>query len=814
MLNSSQSQMPQGQVFNPVQYQMMPPTEGNDSLSPGFGMMSQFQSGGFDSNTFGIPSNPDADNHLRSLYGPNTYQQTYENLAAKKWMQKQESQRRGQELLASQFQPSSVNFNPFQAGNPEVGRASQIQSSSAFTSPSNGIPPKSMPSKLTPLLSQRVKDNSRPSPDVAPHATHHDYKNAGVYKSPYSSNIAMYRRAAFEGPGGALSRNVKASFDTSVVDLNLSRNVNTSFDTSVVDLNCPDDSVTWKVMKDIKMINAARKRESDTFEDSRNDNDDDVAMVQATSDEDKPTPTQRRSDEHTSTAGPAFSISNIATTLPGNQPVEATTNDAADPVSNLDDTADTKADSDTDIDDATTVRDPSPNLLLRRDGPPSPPGRFPVRTNREIRRASRYVLWTQRESAAVAHVMDWARTVFEGASLDDALWEMLSQRLATHYNVLRPATVIRERWEKFLRDNYQHDIKFTPYPESLRNLKRRFEVLKQENEEYEDDITSYNGISAAPAVVGDKRKRDLSFSTSLSTSFDDDTDTDTDNDNSGPSTPSPFHVFPANPNAPAPTSPQTFPRPASKLRRVTNAGEDASGTPFPIRQKQNKPKRKKAPSKHVVALARAQFSLPHAFSAARDAVAHLRTASAHSVRGSFDSPGTFSLGDSYSSAAGGSSDPKDVMRLRVVGQKVLDTFAARTGVALPSVSAEILRRAVGEFAGVMKKERQGVDDGTSVSFDVEEMDVDSEAEAEAEADTDEMSEEAKALKEQLEAQCVGVGVSFVCKEQDDDYDDEEEDGGEAGEKPGAEADGAAAEEVVDPAGGEPDEEGDGTSALV
>lgn len=763
--------MPQGQVFNLVQYQVMPPTEGNDSLSPGFSMMSQFQSGGFDSNTFGIPSNPDADNHLRSLYGPNTYQQTYENLAAKKWMQKQESQRRGQELLASQFQPSSVNFNPFQAGNPEVGRASQIQSSGAFTSPSYGIPPKSTPSKLTPLLSQRVKENSRPSPDVAPHATHYGYENEGLYKSPYSSNIAMNRRAAFEGPGGALSRNVNASFDTSVVDL-----------------NHPNDSVTRKVIGDTKMMNAAQKREKDMSQDACSNDDDGVSMVQATSHEDKPTHAQHRSHEDTSTTVPAFSLSNIVTTLPGNQPVQATTNDAADPVSGLDDTADTEADSDTDIDDATTVRDPSPNLLLRRDGPPSSSGRFPLRTNREIRRASRYVLWTQRESAAVAHVMDWARTVFEGASLDDALWEMLSQRLATHYNVLRPAAVIRERWEKFLRDNYQHGVKFTPYPESLRNLKRRFEVLKQENEEeYEDEITSYNGIAPTAPAVGDKRKRDLSFSTSLSTSFDDDdTDTDTDNDNSGPSTPSPFHVFPANPNAPAPTSPQTFPRPASKLRRVTLA--EGLSAPFPIRQKQ-KPKRKKAPSKHVVALARAQFSLPHAFSAARDAVAHLRTASAHSVRGSFDSPGTFTLGDSYSSAAGSSSDPKDVMRLRVVGQKVLDTFAAKTGVALPSGSAEILRRAVGEFAGVMGRERE---DGSGVEgmddMEVEEMDVDDEAED----DTGEMSEEAMALKEGLEAQCVGVGVSFVCKEQDDDYDDEEENGGEAGEKPGEKGDGSSA----------------------
>lgn len=795
--------MPQGQVFNPVQYQMMPPTEGNDSLSPGFGTMSQFQPDGFNSNTFGFPSDPDADNYLRSLYGPNTYQQTYENLAASKWAQKQESQRRAQALLASQFQPSSTNFSRFQAGNHEVGKVSQSQSSSAFASPSNGITVKSTPSKLNPLLSQRVKDNSRPSPDVAPCATHHDHENAGLYKSPYSSNIAMHRRAAFEGPGGALSRNVNASFDTSVVDLNR-----------------PDDSVTWKVMKDIKMMNAARKRESDMFEDSCNDNDDDVAMVQATSVEDKPTPTQRRSDEDTSTTGSAFSISNIVTTLPGNQPVEATTNDAADPGPDHDLTADTEVDSDTDIDDATTVRDASPDLPLRRAGPPSPPGRYALPTNREIRRASRYVLWTQRESAAVAHVMDWARTVFGRASLDDALWELLSQRLATHYNVLRPASVIRERWEKFLRDNYQHDIKFTPYPESLRNLKRRFEVLKQENEENEDYIDSYNGIAAA--TTGDKRKRDLSFSTSLSTSFDDD-DSSTDNDDSGPSTPSPFHVFPANPNAPAPTSPQTFPRPASKLRRVTNVS-DGSGSLFSSRQTQNqKPvkRKKKAPSKHVVALARAQFSLPHAFSAAREAVAHLRTASAHSVRGSFDSPGTFTLGgsgSSYASSAGGVGgsigDPKDVMRLRVVGQKVLDTFAAKTGVALPMDAAEILRRAVVEFAGVMGRERQGggVEEegedggGMAVALGVEEMDVDDEAET----DTGEMSEEAEAL----EAQRVGVGASFVCKEQEYDDDDDEEDDGEVGEKPRAEVDGAAVEEPVDKAGGEPGDEGDGPSALV
>ena len=76
MLNSSQSQMQQGQVFNPVQFQMMPPTEGNDSLSPGFGMMPQSQPGGFNSNTFGVPSNVDANNYLRTLHGPNTYQQT------------------------------------------------------------------------------------------------------------------------------------------------------------------------------------------------------------------------------------------------------------------------------------------------------------------------------------------------------------------------------------------------------------------------------------------------------------------------------------------------------------------------------------------------------------------------------------------------------------------------------------------------------------------------------------------------------------------------------------------------------------------
>ncbi|KAB2572960.1 hypothetical protein DBV05_g8379 [Lasiodiplodia theobromae] len=790
VLNSSQSQMLQGQVFNPVQVQMMPPTEGNDSLSPGFGMMPQSQPGGFNSNTFGVPSNVDANNYLRTLHGPNTYQQTYENLAASKWVQQQERQRRVQALFEAQFKPSAVNFNPFQPRNPQVGGVSQSQSSSVVTSPSSGIPPKSTPGKLSPLLSERIKDNSRPSPGPAPHAAQHGY----VYKSPYSNNIAMHSRAAFEGPGGALSRNVNASFDTSVVDLTR-----------------PDDSPTWKVMEDIKMINAARKREKEKhmLQDRNDEDDDDVDMAQATSDEDKPTPAQHRSNEDTSTTVPPFPISNIVTTLPGSQPVQATTNDAADPVPGHDATTEADSDTDTDIDDATTVRDPSPDLVIRRAGPPSPPGRYPLPTNREIRRASRYVLWTQRESAAMAHVMDWARVVFGGAPLDDARWELLSKRLATHYNILRPAAVIRERWEKFLREDYQHGVKFMPYPEFLRNLKRKWETMRQENEENEDQDISYNGIAA----TGDKRKR----LDSLSTSFDDD-DTD-DDESSGPSTPSPFHVFPANPNAPAPSSPQTFPRPASKLRRVTLA-EDLSSSFSAVTTKkvsQTKPKRKKAPSKHVVALARAQFSLPHAFSAARDAVAHLRTASAHSVRGSFDtSPGsTFTLGGgSYSSATGG--DPKDVMRLRVVGQKVLDTFAAKTGGALPGNAKEILRKAVGEFAGVMGREREksgdggGADDGMSV----EEMDVD----AEDEADMGEMRVQWEALKERLQAQCVGVGVSFVWKEQEDYSDDEEEHGavddGEVGDKPGAEADGAAVEEAVGEAGGEPGEEGDGSSALV
>ncbi|KAL1640976.1 hypothetical protein SLS58_006416 [Diplodia intermedia] len=132
--------------------------------------------------------------------------------------------------------------------------------------------------------------------------------------------------------------------------------------------------------------------------------------------------------------------------------------------------------------------------------------------------------WTQREDAAVMHAMQWAEMALEHVEPDQR-WQRISQHLATNYNVLRFAWTVAERWDKVVSAEFADGGYFHPEPQSLKDMHDEYvqETRARTAEKNKSGRQRQRAAAKQPhqlqqqSVPGEKRKRG-------STSFDDDDD--------------------------------------------------------------------------------------------------------------------------------------------------------------------------------------------------------------------------------------------------------------------------------------------------
>ncbi|OJD30218.1 uncharacterized protein BKCO1_6400032 [Diplodia corticola] len=807
---------------SPAQDQMVPGFATNTSHLGSIGMFPTPQPSTVHSSGFATNPNPFVHNYpLQYSHAPEGYQHTYQSQAA--------TQYSGWNNASSDIEEaSSLNNNPF----------ATLSSGAYQHAPASVFGRESTPRNMFPPQSHFVGHGySASSPDAVADVQSHDMSDADAQDAliqNYAMGQPSFRsKAAFAGPNGTLSRDLNASFDTSVFnvgnasalsqnlrhgfqsspssrlkqgissrpsDLPLSRHLNASFDTSNVDVYGAS-SVSHGLVHGLQSNEAERVVDEDAKSDKTESLDWGSDM----------------------------------------------TNDGC---HNQFDKADSL-----DWDPERTndgPKDRNFDNLSSPIGPGHSPGPYPAPTEQQIRSSARYRVWDEREKAAVIQAVLWGQIALEHLDFNDR-WDKISQHLATHYKVLRLPSAIRQRWENHIADDFNRNLYWNEMPESLKDLKAKYAQSKQDehqtaeqekgqHSQQRDSRSSQKQKSQhaeqEPLIVGEKRKR-------VSDSLDDD-----NNDTFRPSTPitansttelraATPHTFPAakkprrstaipvtvttpipqlrlpssfisgcnssNLRSPNGNSFARRPAPSSAPSTTTNETPNDAANPPTQRQPQRRPqpqRQHRSPSTTVTPRS------PRSSTTKRAGPPRRRHLSSATPTPRSSNSNNSSVGNSTGTGTGISSTANTITdtgtdtgtntitststntnrraptisvntRLLVVGQKVLDTFTARSGgLALPEDAAAILRDAVEEFAPFAVAERKAEAEGKAkaVVLDVgggEEEGKGGEGGVEARegvqvqvqgrswAGEGVEEENPVEIKARLEGLCIGVGKSFL-----------------------------------------------------
>ncbi|KAL0258486.1 hypothetical protein SLS55_005980 [Diplodia seriata] len=360
-----------------------------------------------------------------------------------------------------------------------------------FQSPDNGMDQAFMPQNILPSESQPVcRDFATTDVAAVP-----DVESSGIVDADfqealvqdYTTNSPSFRSSgAFAGPDGTLSRDVNASFDTSVVE-----------------------------------VQRPEEMYQDLMDAVANDNDDLRGNYELLESHLGLDPTQILDVD----AEEAHDVDDLP------PPNNAT--DSAEAAANDDDSSTDKTPS---FDWGSETENDGYNIEYDLDFADLPPPLGPgdddgdygmLDAQEHQQQASPSRPWTRREDAAVMHAMQWAELALEDVEPDQR-WQRISQHLATNYKVLRFPWTVAERWEKVISAEFADGGYFYKQPEDMHETLARTAATNRSGRQRRQRAAAtqpqqqQQQQQQQQSVPGEKkRKRDSTSPSSSSSSPDD-----------------------------------------------------------------------------------------------------------------------------------------------------------------------------------------------------------------------------------------------------------------------------------------------------
>ncbi|KKY21393.1 hypothetical protein UCDDS831_g04234 [Diplodia seriata] len=396
-------------------------------------------------------------------------------------------------LLPSQPQPVCGDFQSPANGIGHAFMPDNILSSqwqpiySDFQSPADGIGHALMPDNLLPSEPQPVcRDFATTDVAAVPDVESSGIVDADVQEAlvqDYTTNSPSFRSSgAFAGPDGTLSRDVNASFDTSVIEVQRPEEMYQD----LMDAITNDDDLlgNYQLLDSHLGLDATQILDVDA--EAANDVDDlpppDMAIDSAeaaANDDDAKTDKTESFDWGSETENDGYNI-------------------------------------EYDLDFA----DLPPPL-----GPGDDDGDYGMLDAQEHQQqASPSRPWTRREDAAVKHAMQWAELALEDVEPDQR-WQRISQHLATNYKVLRFPWTVAERWEKVVSAEFADGGYFYQQPEDMHETLARTAATNRSGRRRQRAAATQpqqqQQQQQQQSVPGEKRKRGSTSSFPSSSSSDD-----------------------------------------------------------------------------------------------------------------------------------------------------------------------------------------------------------------------------------------------------------------------------------------------------